>query len=64
LVLVAGLALAVPAVTAPRREPRPRTGNVPDTEAMRQGERPAWVAVSTPLIGAAGVLLGARLRRT
>jgi hypothetical protein len=64
LVLGLGLAFAVPALTAPRRDPRPRVGNVPNTDAMRQAEQPAWVVVSTPLIGAAGVLLGARLRKS
>lgn len=62
VVLVLGLALALPAL---RRTPtmEPRLGNVPNMEAMTKAYTPAWIALLNPVIGAAGVLLGGRIRR-
>jgi len=62
LVLLLGLALALPAL---RRSPptEPRLGNVPNMEAMMKAYTPAWIALLNPVIGAAGALVGGRLRR-
>ncbi len=61
LVLVLGLALAVPALTgSPPAGPRP--DEVSMTDAMSKAIQPVWVALITPFVGAAGVLLGAKLR--
>jgi len=64
LVLVLGLALAA-ASTAfrPADTHEPRTGNVPNMEAMSKARHPAWVIFLGPVIGAVGVLIGGRLKR-
>lgn len=63
IVLVLGLALAVPILIGSAPAKGPRTEEVSNLEAMAQAETPAWVALLNPLVGAAGVLLGARGRR-
>ncbi len=62
IALIMGLVLAIPALTA---EPviEERTEDLPSLEAMQKGQQPGWVALLNPLIGAAGILLGGRLRR-
>jgi hypothetical protein len=62
VVVFLGLLAAIPALTAPAETPV-RTGDVPNMEAMRQARTPAWVALVNPLVGAVGVVVGARLRR-
>lgn len=64
LVLGLGLALAIPAVLAGNKEHKARSGEVSNTEAMQGARQPGWFALLNPLIGAAGVVLGARLRGT
>jgi hypothetical protein len=66
LVLIAGLLLAIPAARDPSAQPQPRP---PDAtfrdmmQAVQENPPPAWVAFLNPIIGSAGVLLGASLRR-
>jgi len=62
IVLVLGLALAVPALLqeAPV-EARPATATIAD--AAGNARQPSWVSLLNPFVGAAGILLGARLRR-
>jgi hypothetical protein len=63
LVVALGLLMALPAVmAADSGQPKVREGNVPNLEAMQSARQPAWVALVNPFLGAAGVLLGARLR--
>ncbi len=61
VVIVLGVALALPAVTgdAPTL---PREATVASSEAMQSARQPAWLALLNPLIGAVGVLWGARLK--
>lgn len=61
VVIVLGVVLALPAVTgdAPTL---PREGTVASSEAMRSARQPGWLALLNPLIGAVGVLWGARLK--
>jgi hypothetical protein len=40
-----------------------RAGRVSNSEARQRARTPAWVALLNPVVGAAGVLVGARLRR-
>ena len=61
LVIVLGLAMAVPAVTSPPAPPT-RGPAVSNTEAMMNAREPLWMALANPFLGAFGVLLGAHLR--
>lgn len=65
LVLVIGLLAAIPELKAASDgvAPPPRTGAVSNMEAMQNAVLPVWIALLNPLVGAAGVLLGARIRR-
>lgn len=62
IVLALGLLLAIPALTA-SNEVKPREGAVGNFDAMQNAQQPGWVALLTPVLGAAGVFLGGRLRR-
>jgi peptidoglycan/LPS O-acetylase OafA/YrhL len=63
LVVVLGLALAVPALMKPSGgPPEPRTGDVSNIEAMQKAKTPPWIALLNPFVGAAGVLIGGRLK--
>ncbi|MNC95311.1 hypothetical protein D3C83_124010 [compost metagenome] len=49
------------------KDPRPtvRTADVGHMQAMFNARQPTWVALSLPVIGAIGILIGAaRMRRT
>lgn len=63
LVIVLGLLFAIPVLTggAPAAA-GPRPDAVPMFEAMSKAVQPTWVALLNPLLGAVGVLIGARLR--
>jgi hypothetical protein len=61
VVLVLGFALAIPGLGG-GRVPAERPADVSMTEANRNAEQPVWLALLNPLIGAAGVLVGARLK--
>lgn len=63
LVIVLGLLSAIPAVTGgdpAATTPRPETVSM--FEAMSNAAQPAWVAFLNPVLGAVGVLAGARMR--
>jgi len=61
VVIVLGVVLALPVVTgdAPTL---PREATVASSEAMQSARQPGWLALLNPLIGAVGVLWGARLK--
>ena len=64
VVILMGLLFAWPVLTgAVPAPPLPRPETLPMFEAMAQGQAPVWVALLNPVIGAVGVLLGARLHR-
>jgi hypothetical protein len=63
LVLVIGLAFAVPVLMAAKTPAETRTGEVGNLDAMMKAKQPAWVALANPFVGLVGVLIGARLRR-
>lgn len=64
LLLVLGLVMGVPSLTAGGTAAQePRTAAVGNFEAMTKARTPAFAAVLNPFVGAAGVVLGARLRR-
>jgi hypothetical protein len=62
LVLVIGLLQAGWLATHPKPDPGARAGDVPNLEAMMKAQTPTWVMVITALIGAGGVMIGARAR--
>jgi hypothetical protein len=62
LVLVLGVAGAVSNAAKP--EPGPRTGEITMTDAASKARQPDWYAMVIPVVGAAGVLLGARWKGT
>ncbi len=66
LVLVAGLAMAIPTLISEAAEAPPRPENPTQEqigEAQEKGwiREPTWLLIANPLIGAAGILLGAVL---
>lgn len=61
VVVVLGIVFAVPVMT--RKEgPGPRTDTVGNMEAMQRAQTPLWLALLTPLVGVAGVMVGGRRR--
>ena len=62
LVLVLGLLEAGWAATHPKPDPGGRAGDVPNLEAMKKAQTPTWVTAITALIGAGGVMIGARAK--
>jgi len=65
VVFVLGLVLAIPSMMAHKQNAGlVRRGNVSQLEAMQKANEPVWVPFSVPFIGAAGVLLGAKIKRT
>ncbi|HSN88947.1 MAG TPA: hypothetical protein VL025_19440 [Thermoanaerobaculia bacterium] len=62
VVLVLGFAMCAMIAMSPP-PPADRPGDVPNMEAMQKAQTPLWVALLNPLVGAAGVLLGGRLKK-
>ena len=59
LVLVLGLIAGM--MTKMKDHPdTARTGDVPNLQAMQMAQTPAWLCLLNPVLGAAGVLFGAR----
>jgi len=64
VVFVLGLVLAIPSMIAHKQNAGlVRRGNVSQFEAMQKANEPVWLPFTFPFIGAAGVLLGAKIRR-
>ncbi len=65
VVVVLGILFAIPVLTGGADVAAgPRPDVVPMMDAMQQAKQPAWVALLNPVLGAIGVLIGARLRPT
>lgn len=62
VVLLLGVLSAIPALMS-EETTEVRTADLTVVEAMGQAQPPLWNALLMPLIGAAGVILGARMRR-
>jgi hypothetical protein len=65
VLFVLGLVLAIPSIMAQKANAglvRGR-GEIPMMEAMQKAHEPTWVPFAFPFVGAAGVLIGGRLRR-
>ena len=63
VVVILGLLLCLPAMKRGSSGPNVRAGEIPDLQAMRLGVTPMWAHLLTPVLGAVGVLLGARMRK-
>ena len=63
LVFVLGAVVAVPAIMNSDERGGPRPEGVTMSEAMTNARQPGWVALLNPVIGAAGVFLGAGWHR-
>lgn len=63
VVLILGTLQAIGVAVAPKPTPEQqiRAGDVGVFDAMIKARSPLWVAIATPIVGAAGVLAGARL---
>jgi len=59
-----GLLLAIPSLMAQKTNAGlVRSGDVPMFEAMQKAQEPIWAPLTLPFIGAAGVLIGGKLKR-
>lgn len=64
VVLIVGIVLAIPAFTKTEAPaPRTETEEVGNFTAMQSGHQPPWMTILNPIIGAVGVMVGARMRR-
>jgi FtsH-binding integral membrane protein len=62
VILVVGIIAAV--VTGMKERPTtPRSGDVSNLEAMTKAQTPAWLCYVNPVLGAVGVMLGARMKK-
>jgi hypothetical protein len=65
VVLVLGFLLAILGTALrPADTHEVRTGNVPNMEAMSKARHPTWVVFLGPVIGAVGVVIGGKLKRS
>lgn len=62
IAVILSLLLCLPAMKR-GNGPNVRAGGVPDLEVMQLGVAPMWVHLLTPILGAVGVLLGARMKK-
>lgn len=64
VVIVLGLVLGVVSIAAQKANVGlVRHGDVPMMEAMQKAQQPIWVHTTFPILVAAGVFIGSRLRR-
>ena len=62
IVLALGLLSGI--VTTMKEQPdTARSGDVPNLEAMQKAQTPMWLCLVNPFLGAAGVLIGARMKK-
>lgn len=65
VVFVLGILLAIPAMTKRNANVNlVRTANTPKLEAAAKGFWPMWVPFTFPIIGAVGVVIGGKLKRS
>lgn len=60
IVLFLGIVLCLPKM---HEDPHVRAGEVPTLQVMQLAQMPVWMHVLTPVLGAVGVLLGARMKK-
>jgi len=62
IVLVLGILMAIPTLSQDLSAMNMRTGNITSMEAMQDAYQPPWTAFLNPILGALGVMIGARLK--
>lgn len=62
IVFILGLLACIPALKRNPDAPNVRAGEVSNLEAMGLAVSPMWLHLLTPVVSAAGVLLGARIK--
>ena len=62
IVFLAGLLACIPAMKRNPDAPNVRAGEISNLEALKLEVSPMWVHLVTPVLSAAGVLLGARMK--
>ncbi|HJS83154.1 MAG TPA: hypothetical protein VJ742_10015, partial [Nitrososphaera sp.] len=63
VVTILGVLTAISVLISSNQVAETRTANVSNIEAMQKAKQPAWVALMNPIVGAGGILFGARLSR-
>ncbi len=64
IVLVLGLLFSIPVITGSYEGmPEVRDGATGNFEAMQYARQPVWIALLNPIIGAGGIVFGARMRK-
>ena len=63
IVFVLSLLFELPSIMK-ERTPIPRTGPVSNLDVMGEGQPPIWLCLLIPVLGGAGVFLGARLKNS
>ncbi|NNG17234.1 MAG: hypothetical protein HKM89_12210 [Gemmatimonadales bacterium] len=65
VVVILGIVFAIPVLTSGAEAPTiARTETISMMDAMQNAQQPVWIALLNPILGAIGVLIGARLRPT
>jgi hypothetical protein len=62
IVLALGIIVAIPAMTKEHTS-EARSGDVPNLQAMSMAQNPIWLCLLNPVLGAVGVLVGARMKK-
>jgi cytochrome bd-type quinol oxidase subunit 2 len=62
IIFFLALLACIPAITRSPDAPNVRAGEVSNKDAMKLAVQPLWLHLLTPLVSAAGVLLGARMK--
>lgn len=62
-VVILGVILAIPTLDAPPTD-EPRTGEVGNADAMMKAQQPPAISFLNPVLGALGVMVGGRLRKS
>jgi hypothetical protein len=63
VVFALGLVLAIPALIVEHKGAVRPSADIPMFEAMSKAEEPRWVPFTFPVLGALGVLIGAKLKK-
>ena len=63
IVVILGFLLCLPAIQRGEGGPNVRAGEITILEAMRLEVAPIWMHLLNPVLGAVGVLLGARMKK-